>query len=103
MLGGDEEEVDSTRVKYRLDALPTSAFPAGYALHTDSLQIFIYFATNLFLSFLCPHSSSSLLLSTETVPGPELDPWRFVAIPICGPYPYRSIESWREPHFFLYM
>jgi len=93
VLGGDEEDVDSTRVKYRLDALPTSAFPAGYALHTDSPQILFISQTIPFLFFLCLHSSSSLLLSTETVPRPERDPWRLVAPPRHGPYPYSSIES----------
>lgn len=43
VLGGDEEEVDSTRVKYRLDALPTSAFPAGYvSTHGQPANIYLF-------------------------------------------------------------
>ena len=59
--------VDSTQVKYHLDALPTSAFPAGYGTHGQPANIYLFRKQNHFLSSLVPHPASSLILSTETV------------------------------------
>jgi hypothetical protein len=70
-------ELNTTWSLYLLRAFP----PASWLGHTDTQQIFIYFAKNPIPLFPCSHPPTSPLLCTETVSRSERIFSRLIASP----------------------